>query len=135
MGREDLVDDPRFANNAERIKNVVALDEAIAAWMIQHPMEHVLTVFEEREVSGAPVNNVAQIADNEHFRARNLLLSIDDPELGLTSTVHVHPRMSATPGGVKYLGGTIGRDNEAFYLDQVGLSREEFDALRQAGAV
>ena len=135
MGREDLVDDPRFANNAERIKNVVALDEAIAAWMIQHPMEHVLTVFEEQEVSGAPVNNVAQIADNEHFRARNLLLSIDDPELGLTSTVHVHPRMSATPGGVKYLGGTIGRDNEAFYLDQVGLSREEFDALRQAGAV
>ncbi|MHB1166389.1 MAG: CaiB/BaiF CoA transferase family protein [Candidatus Nanopelagicales bacterium] len=135
MGRDDLIDDPRFANNAERIKNVVALDEAIASWMIQHPMEHVLAVFEEQEVSGAPVNNVAQIADNEHFRARNLLLSIDDPELGMTSTVHVHPRMSATPGGVKFLGGTIGRDNDAFYLDEVGLSREELDAMRQAGAV
>lgn len=135
MGREDLLDDPRFSNNAERIKNVVALDEAIGAWMIQHPIDHVLAVFEEHEVSGAPVNNVAQIADNEHFRARNLLQGIEDPELGLTSTVHVHPRMSATPGGVKFLGGPIGRDNEAFYLDEVGLTREEFDALREAGAI
>ena len=135
MGREDLLDDPRFANNAERIKNVDALDEAIGAWMIQHPMEHVLTLFEQQEISGAPVNNTAQIAANDHFRARDLLLSIDDPDLGLTSTVHVHPRMSATPGGVKWLGGAIGRDNEAFYLDEVGLSREELDALREAGAV
>ncbi|MDO8309256.1 MAG: CoA transferase [Actinomycetota bacterium] len=135
MGRADLLDDPRFSNNAERLKNVVALDEAIGEWMIQHPIDHVLEVFEEHEVSGAPVNNVAQIADNEHFRARNLLQSVEDPDLGLTSTVHVHPRMSATPGGVKYLGGQIGRDNDEFYLGEVGLSREEYDALREAGAV
>jgi crotonobetainyl-CoA:carnitine CoA-transferase CaiB-like acyl-CoA transferase len=135
MGREDLIDDPRFANNAERIKNVAALDEAIAEWMIQHTMEEVLELFEQNEVSGAPVNNVAQIADNPHFRARNLLLSIDDADLGLTSTVHVHPRMSQTPGGVKHLGGRIGRDNESFYLDEVGLTRSEFDALREAGAI
>ncbi len=49
MGREDLLDDPRFANNAERIKNVEALDEAIADWMIQHPMDHVLALFEDQE--------------------------------------------------------------------------------------
>ena len=135
INRPELIDDPRFENNASRIKNVHALDEAIAAWMIQHTEEHILRVFDEQGVSGAPVNNVAQIADNEHFRARNLLLSIDDPELGLTSTVHVHPRMSATPGGVKFLGGTIGRDNESFYLEEIGLSREEFDALMAAGAI
>ena len=98
-------------------------------------MELVLRLFEEQEISGAPVNNVAQIADNEHFRARDLLLSVDDPDLGLTSTVHVHPRLSATPGGVKFLGGVVGRDNEAFYLDELGLTREEFDSLREAGAV
>jgi hypothetical protein len=43
--------------------------------------------------------------------------------------------MSATPGGVKFLGGTIGRDNESFYLEEMGLSREEFDALTAAGAL
>jgi crotonobetainyl-CoA:carnitine CoA-transferase CaiB-like acyl-CoA transferase len=135
IDRPELVDDPRFENNASRIKNVVALDEAISAWMIQHTTADILAAFDEQGVSGAPVNNVAQIADNEHFRARDLLLSVDDPELGLTSTVHVHPRMSATPGGVKFLGGTIGRDNESFYLEEMGLSREEFDALTAAGAI
>ncbi len=135
IDRDDLLDDPRFSNNAERLRNVAALDEAIGAWVIQHPIDHVLAVFEEHTVSGAPVNNVALIADNEHFRARNLLQSVEDPELGLTSTVHVHPRMSATPGGVKSLGGQIGRDNDAFYLGEMGLTSEEYEALREAGAV
>ena len=135
MGREDLITDPRFTNNATRLQNVAALDEIIAAWMSEHTTEFILRVFDENEISGAPVNNIAQIADHPHFRARDLLLQVDDVDLGPTSTVHVHPRMSATPGGVKFLGGAIGRDNEAFYLEEVGLTREEFEALRAAGAV
>ena len=135
IDRDDLLDDPRFSNNAERLRNVAALDEVIGAWVIQHPIDQVLAVFEEHAVSGAPVNNVALIADNEHFRARNLLQSVEDPELGLTSTVHVHPRMSATPGGVNSLGGQIGRDNDAFYLGEIGLTSKEYESLREAGAV
>lgn len=135
ISREDLLDDPRFANNAARLANVDALDDAIGAWMIQYTTDFILNLFEEQEISGAPVNNIAQIAANEHFLARNLLLQIDDADLGPTSTVHVHPRMSATPGGVKFLGGAIGRDNESFYLEDAGLDREEFEALRAAGAV
>lgn len=133
--REELIGDPRFTDNALRRANVVELDAAISAWTRTHTMAEVLEVFERYEVAGAPVNNIAQIADNEHFRARNLLQAIDDPELGMTSTTHVHPRMSATPGGVRSLGGIIGRDNEEFYLGELGLSEAEFEALRDAGAV
>jgi crotonobetainyl-CoA:carnitine CoA-transferase CaiB-like acyl-CoA transferase len=133
--REELIGDPRFTDNALRRANVVELDAAISAWTRTHTMAEVLEVFERYEVAGAPVNNIAQIADNEHFRARNLLQAIDDPELGMTSTTHVHPRMSATPGGVRSLGGVIGRDNEEFYLGDLGLSEEEFETLRNAGAV
>ena len=135
MGRDDLITDPRFLNNATRRANVVDLDAAIGDWMIQHPLAHVLEVFESYQVAGAPVNNIAQIASQEHFRERNLLQVIDDPDLGPTSTVHVHPRMSVTPGGVTSLGGAIGRDNDDFYLREVGLSADEFAQLREAGAV
>ncbi len=133
--REELIGDPRFTDNALRRLNVEELDEAIGAWTRRHTMEYVLDVFERYEVAGAPVHTIAQIADNEHFRARNLLQSIEDPDLGLTSTTHVHPRLSATPGGVRSLGGVIGRDNDEFYLREVGLSEAELEALREAGAV
>lgn len=133
--REDLIGDPRFSDNALRRANVEELDAAINAWTTQHTMAEVLEVFERYEVAGAPVNNIAQIAENEHFRARNLLLAIDDDDLGPTSTTHVHPRLSVTPGGVRSLGGTIGRDNEQFYLGELGLSQAELQELRDAGAV
>ena len=135
MDREDLVSDPRFVNNAMRIENVDALDQCIGDWVIQYPLEHVLEVFDRMEVAGAPVNDISQIAVNEHFRARNLLLSVDDPDLGPTSTTHVHPRLSATPGGVRYLGGSIGRDNEDFYIGEFGLSKSQFEELRKLGAI
>jgi crotonobetainyl-CoA:carnitine CoA-transferase CaiB-like acyl-CoA transferase len=135
MDREELITDPRFTDNATRRVNVEALDEEIGNWMGQNSTERVLALFEEFEVAGAPVNNIAQIAHHPHFQARNLLQMVDDPDLGPTSTVHVHPRMSATPGGVRNLGGAIGRDNDDFYLNEMGLSVEEFQALRDAGAV
>lgn len=135
MERPDLITDPRFLNNALRLVNVAELDAEIDAWMIQHDVDHVLALFEEYGVAGAPVNNSAQIAAHPHFRARELLLRVDDEELGPTSTPHVHPRMSKTPGGVRHLGGRIGRDNDTFYRDVVGLDEAELARLREAGAI
>lgn len=135
MGRPDLITDPRFLDNALRLVNVVELDAEIGAWMEQHDVDHVLELFESLGVAGAPVNNSAQIAAHPHFRARDLLLRIDDDELGPTSTVHVHPRLSKTPGGVRHLGGKIGQDSERFYSDVVGLDDEEMERLRKAGAI
>jgi hypothetical protein len=47
----------------------------------------------------------------------------------------VHPRLSETPGGVSRLGGVMGQDNESFYLDEVGLSEEEYRKLKDVGAI
>ncbi len=135
MDRPDLITDPRFLNNALRLANVAELDAEIDAWMVQHEVDHVLDLFERLGVAGAPVNDSAQIAAHPHFQARDLLLRVDDEELGPTSTVHVHPRLSKTPGGVRHLGGPIGKDSDTFYRDVVGLDDQELDRLREAGAI
>lgn len=135
MERPDLVSDPRFLNNELRLVNVEELDAEIGAWMEQHDVDHVLDLFEQLGVAGAPVNNSAQIAAHPHFRARDLLLQVDDEELGPTSTPHVHPRLSKTPGGVRHLGGRVGRDTERYYRDVVGLDDQEMERLREAGAI
>ena len=107
MDRPELITDPRFLDNETRLRNVADLDEAIAEFVAKHP----------------------------HFQARELLQRIDDPELGPTSVTHVHPRLSETPGGVSHLGGVMGQDNESFYLDEVGLSQEEYQKLKDVGAI
>jgi crotonobetainyl-CoA:carnitine CoA-transferase CaiB-like acyl-CoA transferase len=135
MGRPDLIDDPRFGNNADRLRNVIELDHEISTWMIKIDLATVLRTFEEFGVAGAPVNDVSQIATNEHFVARNLRVSVQDPDLGLMSTVHVHPRLSATPGGIRTLGGHIGQDNHSFYREEVGLSEEDMRQLRDVGVI
>ena len=135
MDRRDLISDPRFADNATRLVNVAALDKVISDWMAGHELEDVMQRFEDGRVAAAPVHDISQIADHAQFRARDVLLRIDDPELGPTSTTHVHPRLSETPGGVWTLGGRIGRDNEKFYLDEVGLTAEEYSRFQEAGAI
>lgn len=135
MDRPDLIEDPRFADNATRLVNVAALDELISDWMGAHALDDVLERFEVGRVAAAPVHDISQIADHAQFRARDVLLRVEDPELGPTSTTHVHPRLSETPGGVWSLGGPIGRDNDRFYRDEVGLTDEEYQKLREAGAI
>jgi crotonobetainyl-CoA:carnitine CoA-transferase CaiB-like acyl-CoA transferase len=135
MDREDLLSDPRFGDNVARVTNVDALDEVIAGWMAKHELQDVLQRLDAAGVAVAAVHDVSQIATHPHFRARELLLRVDDPELGPTSTTHVHPRLSETPGGIGTLGGPIGRDNEAFYLREFGLTEDEYGDLRRAGAI
>lgn len=135
MGRPELIRDPRFVDNEARLRHVVDLDEVIGAWVGAYPQAEVLRRFEEARVAAAAVHDISQVAEHPHFRARELLQRIDDPELGPTSVTHVHPRLSKTPGGVSALGGRLGQDNESFYLDEVGLSEEEFRELRNVGAI
>jgi crotonobetainyl-CoA:carnitine CoA-transferase CaiB-like acyl-CoA transferase len=135
MDRADLLEDDRFRDNAARLVNVEALDEVIADWVRRHGLEEVLARFDAGGVAAAAVHDISQIAAHPHFRARQLLLRVDDPELGPTSTTHVHPRLSVTPGGVGTLGGPLGRDNDEFYLGELGLSADEYRDLQKAGAI
>lgn len=135
IDRPELIADPRFADNATRLTNVEELDRVIAEFIGRHELDDVLERFEQGRVAAAPVHDISQIAEHPQFRARDVLLRIDDPELGPTSTTHVHPRLSESPGGVRSLGGPIGLDNDAFYLGEAGLSEEEYEKLKQAGAI
>ncbi len=135
IGQPELITDPRFANNVERVANVAELDAIVGEWISRYPLAEVLQRFDAAGVAAAAVHDISQIAEHAQFRARNLQLRIDDPELGATSTTHVHPRLSETPGGIRNLGGPIGQDNETFYLDEVGLAPAEYAALRAVGAI
>ena len=128
IGRADLKEDPRFETNERRLANVDELDAIIRDWMADHSREEVLAAFDETGATVAPVFNVADIADDEHYRAREALVEVDDAELGTGLVQNAVPKFSETPGTVDHLGPDLGAHNDTVYgelLDYEESFREE----------
>jgi crotonobetainyl-CoA:carnitine CoA-transferase CaiB-like acyl-CoA transferase len=135
IGRPELIDDPRFANNMERVKNVSALDALVERWMGEHTLDEVSAILRQADVPFGPVNTVANIAADPHAKTRQMIVEAPD-EGGATLPMEgVFPRMVDTPGTVRYAGKSIGADNDEIYREQLGYSQETLDALIREGIV
>ncbi|MDG2308371.1 MAG: CoA transferase [Candidatus Binatia bacterium] len=132
IGRDELMEDARFATNRARVENVDALDEIIGAWIGARPCREVVEAFAETNVSLAAVDGPLGVIENPHFQARESLASVEDPEIGRVVTPAPLPRRIESPGQVRHLGRAIGEDNDAVYGDWLGLSRDERAALAAA---
>jgi crotonobetainyl-CoA:carnitine CoA-transferase CaiB-like acyl-CoA transferase len=120
IGRPDLKDDPRFETNEDRLEHVDELDAIIQDWMDDHSREEVLSAFEAADATLAPVYNVEDILNDEHYAAREAFLTVDDPDLGEAVVQNAFPKFSETPGRVDHLGPSLGEHNDAVYRDRLG---------------
>jgi crotonobetainyl-CoA:carnitine CoA-transferase CaiB-like acyl-CoA transferase len=82
-------------------------------------------------VSAAIVDDVPAVLANPHFRARHEIVSVDDPELGPTTTAA--PALGI--GTIRHLGRELGADNRAVYVEWLGIDGSELERLRAAGVV
>jgi len=135
IGREELVDDPRFATNEDRVQHREELDAVIEGWTRERPREEVLAAMHAHDAIAGPIYDMADVFADDHVRARGDLATVEDDDLGSVETQAPVPRFSRTPGSVDSLGGDHGADNEAVYLGELGLSRAEFERLREEGVV
>ena len=135
MGLPELAGDPRFKDNAARMDNREALNEALQAWLARRSTSEVM---EELVPSGGvvgPVYDAAQIVDDPHYREREDILEIDDPELGRTRMVGVVPKFSGTPGSVEHAGPTLGQHNAPVYGSWLGYTEEKIEELAGRGTI
>ena len=135
MGMPELIREPGFEDNAARLENRDALNEALQGWLGQRSTAEVMdTLIPSGGVVG-PVYDTAQILDDPHYRERDDILDIDDPELGPTQMVGVVPKFSETPGAVEHAGPTLGEHNEGVYGEWLGLGEAEMADLQRRGAI
>ena len=133
--RPDLKDDPRFADNEKRLENVEELDAAIQDWMDDHTREEVIDRFEEYEATIAPIYNVADILDDEHYQARDAVVEISDDEIGTGAVQNTIPHLSETPGSISHLGPPLGAHNEAVYGERLSYDEETLAELDAEGVI
>jgi crotonobetainyl-CoA:carnitine CoA-transferase CaiB-like acyl-CoA transferase len=135
IGHPELADDPRFSSNASRLENVVALDEVIADWAAQQSRDEIVDQLVAAEVPVAPVADMAMLAVDPHLVARDMVVSIDDPELSSVKMPGIVPRLSVTPGSIRSSAPTHGSSNEEVYTTMLGLPSSEIARLKSSGTI
>lgn len=129
IDRPDLKDDPRFETNAARVEHVDELDDVIQSWMDDHTREETLAAFEAADATIAPIYNVEDILNDEHYQARDAVVTVRDDQLGDARVQDAFPRFSDTPGSVAHLGPELGAHNEEVYGDLLGYDAETITEL------
>lgn len=134
MGRPELATDPRYATNRDRVERRDEVNQIVGEWFAQRSAREVQ---DHLNAHGVPVSAVASIADifeDPHYAARNMLVEIDHPKLGNLTVPGVVPKFSRTPGAVRRAGPMLGEHNEEVYAE-LGLSAEDLAALEERGVI
>jgi crotonobetainyl-CoA:carnitine CoA-transferase CaiB-like acyl-CoA transferase len=137
VGGEQLADDPRFTTPESRNvpENMQALLDAVGEWIAARSAQEVLDAFEEAGAVIAMAHDAADIVDSPAYKDRDAIVTVDDPHLGPVKMPNAVPRLSASPGSVRWTGPDVGAHNEEIYCGLLGLSAEELERLRKSGVV
>lgn len=135
LGRPELAQDPRFIDNPARVANVQELDEIIANWVANQTSEEVLAGLEKAEVPSGPVYNIADIAADPQYQARNMILNYMDSRIGNMLMPGIVPTLSETPGTVSWAGPAIGEHNREIFNDLLGMTQDELHQLEVEGVI
>ncbi|MNP30304.1 Crotonobetainyl-CoA:carnitine CoA-transferase [compost metagenome] len=134
IGRPDLAEAAEFAHNDGRAAQAGLLDEAIERWTRQHSIDAVLAALEQAEVPAGRIYSVADIVNDPHYQARDMLLDSQLPDGTAVRMPGIVPKLSATPGRVDWQGPALGEHTDAV-LGQLGMAADDIARLRSQGVV
>ena len=135
MGHPEWATDPRYASNPERTRRPDEVDALVGGWFAEHTAEEAQRVLDAAGVPVSPIYSIADIFEDEQYRARQDIISPVDPEVGPVPMPGVLPRFSRTPGRVRFVGPALGEHNAQVYGELLGLSNAEQSRLREDGII
>jgi len=133
MVRPDLWEN--FGDQQTRLAARVTVIDEVTQWTTSMSRDEVMAACVAAEVPSGPINSIADIFADPHFRARDDLLAVNVPRIGEVTVPGVYPKLSATPGSVDSLGPELGNANEEVYGGQLGLSADDMAALKDKGVI
>jgi len=134
IGRSDLIDNPRYRTNADRVQNAEALDAIIGGFVAERTQAENVAFFERAEVTIGPIYDISQIVEDPHVRSRELIADYPDSEMGAFPMHHVVPRLLGTPAAIRTPAPRLGEHNRPI-LAEIGVSEAAYAQLLASGAV
>jgi formyl-CoA transferase len=135
MGRPELADDPRYATHASRGSHQVELDDLIARWTANYSTEDLSKMLIDGGVPMGLVYRAPEMLADPHFHERESIVTVPYDGFGEIPMQNVFPRLSETPGTIRWAGPDLGQHNDEIYRGLLELSEDQVSALQADGIV
>jgi crotonobetainyl-CoA:carnitine CoA-transferase CaiB-like acyl-CoA transferase len=135
MGRDELLEDERFATLQARAANGDDINGIVADWCRERSADEIERILVEHQVPVSRIHAVDEIEADEHVRARGSILSVEDPVLGPVRQQAPAPRLDRTPARIAGGAPRLGEHTEEVLRDLLGMTADEVEALRADGVV
>ncbi|KPP94917.1 CaiB/BaiF CoA-transferase family protein [Erythrobacter sp. HL-111] len=135
MGVPELGDDPRYNSHVARGERQAELDEMIGEWTKQRTSSEVLELCEEHGVPAGNIYRAPEMLADPHFAAREAIVDVPHPKYENFRMQNVAPRLSATPGGIHWVGPELGQHNEEVYGELLGMDSRAMADLAERGII
>mgnify|MGYP006287853283 CR=1 FL=1 len=132
IGRDDLGNDPALVDNAGRVRRVQEIDAAIEVWTQTHTVTDVLQKLGDAKVPAGRVYTAKDIAEDPHYRARDMILTQKTRDGHEIEVPGVVPKLMGTPGSVRSSAPKLGDDTDAV-LREIGFSDDDIRDVRARG--
>lgn len=135
MDQSGLATDERFSSHAARGARQAELDGIVAAWTARHDLEALLAILEGAGVPCGRIYRAPEMLADPQFRAREAIIETPHPVFGKVRMQAVFPKLSKTPGAVRWPGPALGEHTAEVLETLAGVTAAAFERLRSEGVV
>ena len=130
IGSSDLIKDPRFLTNSDRLNNQDDLDKPISKFIKKYSREEVLNIFSKEGITVGPVLDISEIIEHPYIQDREVLIDHFNKEYGNVLMHQAFPRLSKTPGKIRRSAPSLGGNTDEV-LKEIGISEKQIQMLRK----
>ena len=135
MGRPELGEDERYATHSARGERQEELDNLINEWSKTKTCKELEELLDEAGVPSGLIYRAPEMLEDAHFKAREAIIEVLDKDIGGLKMQNTFPKLSRTPGNVRWTGPDHGQHNEEIYLGLLGLSDAQFGEYKEKGII
>jgi formyl-CoA transferase len=135
MGRPDLAEDKRYASHGARGQHQQELDDIISDWTRGFSSDELQKLMTEYGVPNGKLFTARDMLENEHYAAREAIISVNHPALGELKMQNVFPKLSETQGKVKWCGPELGQHNDEVYGQILNFSKAKMAEYKEKGII
>ena len=131
--RHELADDPEYSTIVQRLNKVPKVDEIVESWSKTKTSAEVMAIFKEEGLACGTVQNVEVVSKHPHSNARDMLVEVQQPQMGPVKIPGCPINYSETPVRVNKPAPLVGENTKEILYDFLGYSEEEIQKFQDEG--